>query len=291
MARIPRATIEQWSILRAVTELGSYAQAAEALHRSQSSISYAIAHLQEATGVRILRLDGRRAVLTDEGQALLAEAAPLIDDFLRIEQRAHALAGGEQVAIRLGVDSLYPKPRLFRALRDLSQSHPHVEVHLRELVRFPMPEPGDRAFDLVVAQPAPGVRHGQRAAEIELMAVAASSHPLARLAGLISAATLLRHTRVEIRDLHGQPPAMATGGKTWHLSTLEAALGVVREGLGYSWLPRPLVETDLARGDLVALPLAEGGSRYIHLDLCFADRDGATEAVILLADALLSGAS
>lgn len=287
MAQVPRTTMEQWSILRAVVDLGSYAQAAEDLHRSQSSISYAIANLQRAVGVQILKLDGRRAVLTEAGQALLAEAGPLIDDILRIEQRARAVAQGERIAIRLAVDSLYPKPRLVAALRRLSRGHPHVEVYLREAVRLPMPEAHDRSFDLAIAQPAPGSRYGRRVADVELVAVAAAAHALAHRAGPISTATLARHLRVEIRDRDGQTvPAAPVGGKAWHLSTVDAVLGVVREGLGYSWLPRHVIADDLARGDLIALPLAEGGSRYIPLDLCIADRDNAADAVLLLAEAL-----
>jgi DNA-binding transcriptional LysR family regulator len=287
MTRVPRTTVEQWSILRTVVELGGYAQAAEQLNRSQSSISYAIANLQRAAGVQIVRLEGRRTILTEAGHALLAEAAPLIDDFLRIEQRARAVAGGERIAIRLAVDSLYPKPRLIGALRRLSRRHPHVELYLREAIRLPMPDAHDRSFDLAIAQPIPGARYGRRVADIELVAVVAASHPLAQRAGPISAATLARHLRIEIRDLDSRAgPAAPVGGKAWHLGTVEAVLGVVREGLGYSWLPRHVIAADLARGDLVVLPLAEGGSRYIPLDLCVADRDAASDAVILLADAL-----
>jgi len=39
---IPRTTLEQWRVLQAIVEYGGFAQAAEALHRSQSSISYTI---------------------------------------------------------------------------------------------------------------------------------------------------------------------------------------------------------------------------------------------------------
>ncbi|MFC0242855.1 LysR family transcriptional regulator [Rhodopseudomonas telluris] len=287
MAQVPKTTIEQWSILRAVVELGSYAQAAETLHRSQSSISYAIANLQQAANVQLLQIEGRRAVLTEAGRALLAEVGPLIDDFLRIEQRACAVGHGERVALRLLVDSVFPKPRLFNALQSLSRAHPHVDVHLREAVRLPMPEPNDRTYDIAIAQPTIGSRYGTRVADVDLIAVASKTHPLAHRSRPISRATLARHLGIEIRDIEW-PASLKTqaGGKTWHMSTIESVIGVVREGLGYSWLPRHMIQGDLSCGDLVELCLGEGGERRIPLDLCFSEQEPANGAVLFLAEAL-----
>lgn len=287
MAQVPKSTVEQWSVLRAVVALGSYAQAAETLHRSQSSISYAIANLQHAAGVQVLRLEGRRAVLTEVGRALLAEVEPLIDDFLRIEQRARSVSHGEPVAVRLWIDSVFPKPRLFEALHRLAQTHPHVDVHLREVVRLPMPEPTDRSFDIAIAQPGLGARNGKRVVDVELVAVVAKSHALAQRTR-IGRGTLARHVRIEIRDLEGRGPETSpTGGKAWHMSTIESALGVVRAGLAYGWLPRHMIESDLAEGNLVVLPLREGGERRIPLDLCLSEQEPITAAVSLLGEALM----
>ncbi|WP_458694196.1 LysR family transcriptional regulator, partial [Shigella sp. FC1967] len=57
--------------LQAVVDYGGFAQAADALHRTQSSISYTINKLEQTLGVEILSLEKRRAVLTHEGKLLL----------------------------------------------------------------------------------------------------------------------------------------------------------------------------------------------------------------------------
>ena len=43
----PRVTLDQWRTLAAVVDHGGFAQTAEHLHRSQSSVSYTVAKLQE----------------------------------------------------------------------------------------------------------------------------------------------------------------------------------------------------------------------------------------------------
>ena len=60
------------SLLQKVVELGSFAKAAEETHRSQSSVSYNLALLQERLGVALLVPAGRRAVLTPAGELLLS---------------------------------------------------------------------------------------------------------------------------------------------------------------------------------------------------------------------------
>ena len=69
--KAPRVTLDQWRTLQAVVDHGGFAQAAEVLHRSQSSVSYTVARMQEQLGVPLLRIDGRKAVLTEAGDVLL----------------------------------------------------------------------------------------------------------------------------------------------------------------------------------------------------------------------------
>ena len=145
--RIPKTTLEQWRVLQALVEYGGFAQAAERLNRSQSAVSYAVARLQERAGIDLLVIDGRKAQLTDAGRSLLAEAVPLVDELLRIEQRALALTE-TQANVRLHVDSIYPRTKLFAALRAFSAAYPQVEIDLREAT--PLAAYTEPGFDLAI---------------------------------------------------------------------------------------------------------------------------------------------
>jgi DNA-binding transcriptional LysR family regulator len=67
MADTPRISLEQWRALRAVVEAGGYAQAALALHKSQSAITYAVQKIESQLKIRLFELKGRKAQLTDGG--------------------------------------------------------------------------------------------------------------------------------------------------------------------------------------------------------------------------------
>jgi DNA-binding transcriptional LysR family regulator len=48
-----RTTLDEWEILQAVVQLGSFAAAAKRLNRSQSTISYAVARLRDQLGIKL----------------------------------------------------------------------------------------------------------------------------------------------------------------------------------------------------------------------------------------------
>ena len=65
MARAPYVTLEQWRALIAVVDAGGYAQAAEALHKSQSAVTYAVQKLEEQLGSELFDRSGYRPVLSE----------------------------------------------------------------------------------------------------------------------------------------------------------------------------------------------------------------------------------
>src|SRR3546814_7297595 len=64
----PKISLEQWRALTAVVEVGGYAQAAEALNKTQSTITYAVQKIESLLGLKIFEIQGRKAQLTREGE-------------------------------------------------------------------------------------------------------------------------------------------------------------------------------------------------------------------------------
>lgn len=288
---MPRTTIEQWQILSAIVDAGSFARAAERLGRSQSSVSYAVAQLQERLGVALLEQDGRRARLTPTGRVLIAEARPLIADLARLEARACRLAAGDEPEVRLAVDSIFPHPRLFAALSAFRAAFPATRVHISEAARldvteaFAAPDPAD----LAIAAHPPGVWLSRPLLVIPFVGVAAAGHPLVRSGAPITRADLARHLVVLIRtdDTNEVEAALARrSGEHWSVNSIEAALSAIASGLGYGWLPQDMIAGHLADGRLRELPLATGRIREVTLNLLLRDPDATGPATRALADLL-----
>ena len=85
----PKSTFEQWRIFQAVVDCGGYAQAAEALNKSQSSLNHAVAKLQQSLGLALLEVRGRKAVLTPAGEIFLKRARQLSQQVEELENLAN----------------------------------------------------------------------------------------------------------------------------------------------------------------------------------------------------------
>jgi len=86
----PHISLEQWRALIAVIEAGGYAQAAEALHKSQSAITYAVQKIESQLALKVFEIQGRKAVVTEAGQVLYRRARTLMEEALTLERGAGA---------------------------------------------------------------------------------------------------------------------------------------------------------------------------------------------------------
>lgn len=263
--KAPRVTLDQWRTLQAVVDHGGFAQAAEALHRSQSSVSYTVARMQEQLGVPLLRIDGRKAVLTEAGDVLLRRSRQLVKNASQLEDLAHHMEQGWEAEVRLVVDAAYPTARLVRALTAFMPQSRGCRVRLREEVLSGVEEVlKEGVADLAISGfNIPGFL-GSEMNPVEFVAVAHPEHALHRLQREITFQDLEAHMQVVIRDSGRQQPrdvGWLGAEQRWTLGSLATAATFVASGLGFAWLPRHIIERELREGLLKALPLDRGGSR------------------------------
>src|SRR3546814_863118 len=189
------------TLFRSIVEHGGYAQAAEALHRSQSSVSYMVARLQEQLGVPLLTIEGRKARLTESGKALLVQASDLLDDAARLEQRAARLEQGWEAQVRLVVDAALPTPLLLRALSQFTQVAGQTRLQLTEVVLSGADEAlVEQRADILVGTRVPAGYLGNLLLDVDFIAVAHPSHSLHRLGRELAGDDLKREMQIVLRD-------------------------------------------------------------------------------------------
>jgi len=134
MPSAPRITLEQWRALQAVVEAGGYARAAEQLHKSQSTVTYAVQKIQELLDVTLFEIHGRKAVLTDAGQVLYRRAKTLIEEAQALERGAAEMADDWQPEIRLAVEIIFPTWLLLECLQEFAKARPETRIEVYETV-------------------------------------------------------------------------------------------------------------------------------------------------------------
>ncbi|EOF4702341.1 LysR family transcriptional regulator [Klebsiella oxytoca] len=261
-----KTTLEQWALLEKVVELGSFAKAAEETHRSQSSVSYNLALLQERLGVTLLTPSGRRAVLTPAGKLLLGQVKPLLQAFSYVETHAATLRDGARTRLDLLVDSIFPRERLFAILRQFQQRYPQTQVRLTEVLENVEEEhPAHSEADVMVLTRRQDITgRGEWLMNIDFVAVAHRDHPLSAFEGPLDDNALAPWPLVRIADRSNDPQSVRDA---WTFSTIDAAIDAVLYQVGFGWLPEERIRSQLKQGVLKALPLGHGARRATPLHL------------------------
>ena len=261
----PRVTLDQWRTLQAVVDHGSFAQAAEMLHRSQSSVSYTVARMQEQLGIPLLRIEGRKAVLTDAGEVLLRRSRQLVTQASQLEELAHHMEQGWEAEVRLVVDAAYPNARLIRALTEFMPKSRGCRVRLREEVLSGVEEIlKDGTADLAITALDITGYLGAELGTVGFIAVAHANHPLHQLQRKLSVQDLQSQMQVVVRDTGARQPrdsGWLGAEQRWTVGSLATSVAFVSSGLGFAWLPQHMIERELAEGILKPLPLIQGSIR------------------------------
>ncbi|HND14091.1 MAG TPA: LysR family transcriptional regulator, partial [Pseudomonadales bacterium] len=194
-------TLEQWRLLAAVIDQGGFAQAAEHLCKSQSTISHGVKQLQRALGVRLVELQGRRTVLTAAGETLLRRARLLLADAAALQRLASTLAHGWETRITLAVDVIFPQEALFAALEGFGNENPETRVDLQETVLSGSSEALlQRRADLVITPQVPPGFLGEALLRLDFIAVAHPTHPLHAHEAALTLHELRQHQQIVVRD-------------------------------------------------------------------------------------------
>jgi len=288
MAAPPRVTLEQWRTLVAVVDAGGYAQAAEALHKSQSAITYALQKLESQLSVKALEIHGRKAVLTPTGQLLYRRAKALIDEADGVERAAQALSAGWEAEIRLAAEILFPTWLLLHCLDLFGKESPHTRIELIESV---LGGTGEALLqgqaDVAIAPQIPPGFTGDHLMRLRVIPVASPDHPLHKLKRKLTLRDLRAHRHLVVRDSGSRRDSRAISvevDQRWTVSNMSTSIQAARLGYGFSWFPEDKIRDELLAGTLKPLPMREGGERFGDLYLILADRDGAGPGTLRLAE-------
>lgn len=247
-------------------ELGSFSLAGEQLYLTQPAVSKRIAALEQELGARLFDRINRRISLTEAGQALLPRAHAILqemEDSRRLISNLSSKVGGR---LSIGTSHHIGLHRLPPVLRRFAQAFPEVGLDLQ----FMDSEAGCHAVQTgrlelaIVTLPLklPEELKSERIWFDPLEIVAGHKHLLARLHNLtrrqlthhpaiLPSPGTFTHALLE-RSLAPRGQQLKAGMTANYLETISMLVGV---GLGWSVLPRTMLNGELAVLDIPGIEL------------------------------------
>jgi DNA-binding transcriptional LysR family regulator len=286
--RLPHISLEQWRCLIAVVEAGGYAQAAEALHKSQSSVTYAVQKLESTLQVPAFEIEGRKAKLTPTGEMLYRRARLLLEDADAIERAASRASAGWEAEISIAVEILFPNWLMFQCLDRFGKESPQTRIEWYETVLDGTPEAlRTGKADLAIMGRLPQGVPGELLITVHGIPVAHPDHELHKLGRPVEYRDMRKHRHLVVRDTSVKRDKKALtldASRRWTVSNMSTSIGAVSRGYGFAWLPEDKIRSELLSGELKPLQFKEEQLRTQPLYLAFADRAGAGPGTLRLAE-------
>jgi DNA-binding transcriptional LysR family regulator len=277
MAAAPRISLEQWRALQAVVNAGGYAQAAAALHKSQSAVTYAVQKIERQLQLKLFEIHGRKASLTQAGMVLYRRAQSLLEEAGAVEDAAHTLAAGWESEISLAVEIIFPTWLLLQCFARFALEHPQIRIELYESVLSGTDEAlAQRRVQFAIGSQVPPGFVGDALMPVRFVAAAHPDHPLHQLARELTPRDLKQYRQLVVRDSGSTRSRSAPwlgAEQRWTFSNKATSIRAALSGLGFAWFAEDTIRTELDQGLLKPLRLREGGEQWVQLYLIYADRD------------------
>ena len=267
-------TLDQLRTFIAAVDQGSFSGAGRKLRRAQSVVSKTLANLEGQFGVSLFDRSRRRPVLTPQGQVLLAHARTVVGDVDLLKAQAKHLAGGLEAELSVVVEVMFPMATLTAAVTAFHAAFPltPLRMYVEALGAVIQPVLDGRCTLAISGELAlvPPQFSQEPLLHVALIHVASPAHPLASYRGPIPSSELTKHVQLVLTDRSTLSKGKDFGvlsPRTWRLADLGAKHAFLRAGLGWGGMPAELVQSDLSRGSLVKIVIADAPPRGFELSM------------------------
>ncbi|WP_241696251.1 LysR family transcriptional regulator [Solimonas terrae] len=270
-----RLTLDALETLDAIVEHGSFARAADALHRVPSAITYTVQKLESDLEVQLFDRSGKRPRLTEAGKALVERGRHLLREAESLENGVKRAAHGWEMQLTMAIDEIVPLELIFPLIAEFDRLGNGTRIRLtRETFGGAWDALIDRRADLSIGaageMPQGYGLASRRWCSVPFTFVVARWHPLATLPEPLRFEQIIGHRAVVAADssrkLAPRSTGILDGQDTLIVPTLGAKLAAQLAGLGIGFLPHYMVKPHLADGALIGRELeAPRAPAILHL--------------------------
>ena len=254
-------TLEALRVLDAIDRKGSFGAAAEVLFKVPSALTYTVQKLESDLGISIFDRSKQKAQLTVAGKLLLEQGRQLLQAANAIEEAVHQLESGWETQLRIAKDTILPLAPLLQQINAFNQLDKRVAITISEEVL-------GGTWDALVAERCDlalgasgdlpkSLLEYRLMGEIEFVFAVAREHPLCLHKGPVDAAAIHAFPTIVVADSSLTTPGRSSGllesRQTIRVANANAKIQAQVMGVGVGFVPRHLIQNELANGDLIAL--------------------------------------
>ncbi len=253
-------TPDALAMLQAVSEAGSFAQAARALGLVPSALSYRVRQIEEALDVLLFDRSSRQARVTEAGRELLFEGARLLGEIDAVANRVRRVATGWESQLTLAVDSIMSRATIMELCEAFFALNPPTRLKLREealsgtLLALTSGQ-ADLAIGVAIEPGTSTGIHSKPLGQMHFVFAVAPHHPLAHAPEPLSDELIRQHRAVAVADSvqrgAGLSFGLLGGQDVFTVPSMPAKLEAHLRGLGGGFLPESLARPYIKTGRLV----------------------------------------
>lgn len=252
-------SLDQFLVFTTIADEGSFSAAARKLGRAQSAVTYAMHKLEDQTGTLLFDRSTYRPTLTEAGRALLPQARRVLSRLADFQRTARTFTEGLEAEVHLAVNTFVPMQPIYEVLGEFAKRFPDTAVRLHSNITrhetYLEEYPSGLAF-VMNRSVFDSKLEKNLVGTIQLVAVAAPTHPLAKLTEQISPDLLASYFQIVLDGQHflrGDRNSGVFAARRWYTDSLDIKRGLIRCGNGWGSLPWHMAADDIANGLLVEL--------------------------------------
>lgn len=250
---------EGFEALVTIVQEGSFRAAAEALHKAQSSVSYAIKQLEKELEIEVFDRESYRPKLTETGRLIYNKAKYILEMQNELVDYAESLRSGVESKLCLNISVVSPNEIFTELLKNFQGKFPQTELRLTfSSFDGPINSLLNDEADMIIS-----TDHSHQVdldklywRTVEYIPVCTPCYPAAAVDIEETYFTSLTQIIIGDRSLLAERRAndLIEATNTWSVGSFELKKKFILEALGWGFLPREYISQELDEGVLVKLP-------------------------------------
>ncbi len=256
-------TLDQLRAFEAVVKHGSVRAASQHMHKSAPSISTAIRAIEDNLAIELFSRESYRLVLTAEGSAFYDKARLALRSVTELNDFSKQKWRKAPSKFAITVSHFVSESHVVSLIGRLNKAFPNMQLNLmKETIANTAEAVNAGTSDIAITPMTTAVSSDlefKYLFSVERVAVASAHSAIAQLRQPLSGAALLDETQLVLKDAEQHPQlafkSIISGARTFQVNDLKTQKSLILAGVGWGWLPRHMIDSELNSGELLLLDI------------------------------------